>query len=81
VADPDHQTVEYAVLVGDPWQNMGLGGLLTDYCIEIARDWGLKTIFAQTTTDNPRMIAVFKKRDFEIRLDPRSSLVEVSRKL
>jgi acetyltransferase len=81
VADPDHQSVEYAVLVGDPWQNMGLGGLLTDTCIEIARDWGLKTIFAQTTTDNPRMIAVFKKRDFEIRLDPRSSLVEVSRKL
>jgi acetyltransferase len=81
VADPDHQSVEYAVLVGDAWQNNGLGGLLTDYCIEIARDWGLKTIFAQTTSDNPRMIAVFRKREFDIRIDPRTSLVEVSRDL
>ena len=25
VADPDHETVEYAVLVSDAWQNRGLG--------------------------------------------------------
>jgi len=79
VADPDHESVEYAVLVVDSWQNRGLGGLLTDYCIDIARDWGLKRIIAQTTSDNPRMIAVFQKRDFDIKFDSRTSLVEVSK--
>jgi len=80
VADPDHESVEYAVLVGDAWQNKGLGSLLTDYCFEIARKWGLKRIVAQTTSDNPRMIEVFKKRGFEIKSDE-SGLVEVTKKL
>ena len=40
VADPDHETAEYAVLVTDAWQNRGLGGVLTDYCLEIAARLG-----------------------------------------
>jgi len=81
VADPMQDTVEYAVLVGDAWQDKGLGGLLTDYCIEIARDWGIKKMVAVTTADNDRMQAVFRKRNFDIVRDPESSLVEVSKNL
>ncbi len=81
VADPDHENVEYAVLIVDEWQNRGLGGILTDFCFEIAKKWGLKRIVAQTTTDNPRMIEVFRKRGFSITVDPSSSLVEVERAL
>jgi len=80
-ADPTRTVAEYAVLVQDVWQNKGLGGLLTDYCTEIARSWGVKKIIAYTTTDNPRMIAVFKKRNFEITQDPNSTLVEIKKDL
>lgn len=79
VADPDHETAEYAVLVIDAWQDRGIGGILTDYCVEIAEDWGIKKVVAVTTTDNPRMIAVFRKRGFDIRIDPESQVVEVSK--
>ncbi len=79
VGDPDLHSAEYAVLVTDAWQDKGLGSLLTDYCIEIAQHWGVKKIVAQTTTDNPRMIAVFQKRNFSIQIDPSSSLVEVEK--
>jgi len=81
VADPNHETVEYAVLVTDEWQDRGLGSVLTDYCFEIVKRWGLKKIVAQTTTDNKRMISVFQKRGFKIEVDPSSSLVEVSKPL
>jgi acetyltransferase len=81
VADPDHETVEYAVLVSDKWQDKGLGSILTDYCFDIAKHWGMKRIVAQTTADNKRMISVFEKRGFEIEIDPLSSLVEVSKEL
>jgi len=81
VADPMKASAEYAVLVGDAWQDKGLGGVLTDYCLEIARDWGVRKITAQTTADNPRMIAVFKKRDFAIRFDEDGSTVEVEKNL
>ncbi|MBN1825223.1 MAG: bifunctional acetate--CoA ligase family protein/GNAT family N-acetyltransferase [Candidatus Eisenbacteria bacterium] len=78
IADPDGETVEYAILVTDAWQNRGLGALLTDHCLEIARSWGMRRMVAQTTSDNDRMIALFRKRGFAVRVDPESSLVEVS---
>jgi acetyltransferase len=81
VADPDHETVEYAVLVSDKWQDKGLGSIITDYCFDIAKHWGLKRIVAQTTNDNKRMISVFEKRGFQIEVDPSSSLVEVEKDL
>jgi acetyltransferase len=81
VADPMKVSAEYAVLVGDAWQDKGLGGVLTDRCLEIARDWGVRTITAVTTADNPRMVAVFKKRDFSVRFDDHSSLVDVTKDL
>jgi len=66
IADPDHETVEYAVLITDRWQNRELGSILTDYCMEIARKWNVKKIVAQTTTENRPMISVFEKRGFKI---------------
>jgi acetyltransferase len=81
IAEPGRDLAEYAVLVQDAWQDKGLGGLLTDYCLGIAKQWGVRTITAITTTDNPRMIAVFEKRGFRIVNDLESSLVEVSKDL
>ncbi|HPW16881.1 MAG TPA: bifunctional acetate--CoA ligase family protein/GNAT family N-acetyltransferase [Candidatus Aminicenantes bacterium] len=80
-AEPGRRTAEYAVLVQDGWQDRGLGGLLTDTCLEIAKRWGVRTVTAVTTTDNPRMIAVFEKRGFRVVNDLESSLVEVSKEL
>ena len=64
VADPDHESVEYAVLVGDQWQNKGLGSVLTECCLEIAGHWGLRRVVAQTGHDNARMLALFKRLGF-----------------
>ena len=76
IADPDHETVEYAVLIVDKFQNKELGSILTDYCLEIAEKWNLKQVYAQTTTDNRPMIAVFEKRGFSIKIDDDGSSVD-----
>jgi acetyltransferase len=82
IANPDFETAEYAVLATDDFQNRGLGSILTDYCMEIARKWNVRHVEAQTTTDNVRMLSVFSKRDFDIRTPEVSgSLVEVSKKM
>jgi acetyltransferase len=67
VADVDHQTAEYAVIVVDRWQSRGLGGLLTDYCLELARKWGVKQVVAEVAKDNSRMLATFRSRGFTMR--------------
>jgi acetyltransferase len=80
IADPDHEEVEYAVLITDAWQKKELGSILTDYCLEIAKTWHLKRIVAQTTTDNAPMISVFKKRGFHITIG-NDSTVDVVKEL
>jgi acetyltransferase len=67
VADVDHQNAELAILVGDPWQGKGLGSLLTDYCLEICKAWGICLITAETSPTNFRMLRVFERRGFDIK--------------
>ena len=81
IADPDHETVEYAVLVSDDYQNLGLGGVLTDYCLEVAKHWGLSRVVAETTPSNERMIALFRSRGYLIREDEQGRIVEVEKHL
>lgn len=81
IAEPDLSSVEYAVLVNDAWQERGIGSILTDACCEIAVRWGIRKITAVTTSDNHRMVAVFRKRGFTIHPGQEDSLVEVSKEL
>jgi acetyltransferase len=81
IADPDKETVEYAVLITDAWQKKEVGSLLTDYCMEIAKRWGIRRMVAETTSENRSMISVFEKRHFSIRFDPESSTVDVEKEL
>ena len=66
VADADHTNAEYAVLVADAYHGVGLGSLLTDYCLEICQAWGIGTVVAETAPENQRMIGMFQRRGFEM---------------
>ncbi len=79
VADVEHDTAEYAVIVVDRWHGHGLGGLLTDYCLEVARRWGVKRVVAETSKDNTRMIATFRNRGFELNDEAEEDVVLVSK--
>ncbi len=81
IADPDHETVEYAILVEDAWQDKELGSRLTDTCLEIANTWGLKKVVAVTTTDNHRMLSVLRKRGFVVASQEDSGEVYVEKDL
>ena len=81
IAGPDQEEAEYAILVTDAWQERELGQTLTRYCVEIARQLGLKRVVAQTTTDNPRMISVFQKEGFQATYDNRSRTVNFLKEL
>ncbi|NQU84807.1 MAG: bifunctional acetate--CoA ligase family protein/GNAT family N-acetyltransferase [Mariniphaga sp.] len=69
IADPDVEIMEYAVLITDDWQHKELGYTLTEYCLEIAKNRGIKRLVAETTKDNKPMIAVFRKLNFKIRFN------------
>ena len=78
VADADHHAAEYAVIVTDRWHGHGLGGLLTDYCLEVAQPWGVKRVVAEVSRENSRMLATFRNRGFEMN-DTEQDVVLVSK--
>ncbi len=80
IADPDHETVEYAVLIADAWQKKELGKL-SDRVLPRNRPEveSSKRVVAVTTTDNRPMISVFEKLGFEINYETGDSTVEVSK--
>lgn len=67
VVEPDGVRGEIAVVVGDPWQNLGLGSCMLDYIIEISEDMGLETIFGEILKENYRMMHICNTRGFEIK--------------
>ncbi len=66
IAEPDGTSGEFAVLVTDQWQLRGLGEMLMDYIIMIARNMRLGKIFATVLPDNVKMIGLCKKKGFKI---------------
>jgi acetyltransferase len=70
IAEPDGKNGEFAILVADKWQRLGLGSKLLDYIIETAKDMRLEKISAYILPDNYKMIGLGEKKGFKIeRLD------------
>ena len=66
IADAWQEGAEFAVVVADPYQGLDLGNVLMDYVLEIARDRGVKKIYASVLAANKRMIHMFRNRGFEV---------------
>ncbi len=66
VGDGWRETAEYAILVADAWHGRGLGGLLTDYILEIARAQGYKKVTATFLKRNGSMRRLFERKGFRI---------------
>jgi acetyltransferase len=64
--EPDGKTGEMAFVVGDRWQNMGLGTKMVDYALDIAKEMGVEGIYAIMLPDNYRALSLTKKMGFDI---------------
>jgi len=59
--DLEGESGEFAVLVAEDFQSNGLGEKLVDVLIGIARERGLKSIFANVLSDNVKMLTLGRK--------------------
>ena len=65
----DPSTAEFAVLVEDGWQGVGLGRQLLVQLVRLAAERGVRTLTATVQADNDRMLGLIR------RLLPDSTLV------
>lgn len=54
---------------------------MTDFCLEIAKDWGVKQVTGITTPGNNRVIRIARKRGFQITYDPESESLVINLEL
>jgi acetyltransferase len=79
VAEPNHEIAEYAVLVRDDYQHQGLGLVLTEYCLEVAQNWGIKRVVATTEATNFRMLATFRHLNCELVDDAEEKVIRATK--
>jgi acetyltransferase len=62
--NPDKSTCEFALVIGDEWQNRGLGGLMMQTLIDAARAKGLRTIEGEVLPHNNGMLKLMQRLGF-----------------
>jgi acetyltransferase len=66
VYDPHRGAYEFAVVVADAWQGSGVGGLLMEKIVLIARDRGIRTIHGLVLAVNRKMLALAHRIGFVV---------------
>ncbi len=62
----DLESAELSFVVADQWQGKGIGSLLMDFCIRVAKEIGLKTLLMEIMKSNTRMIQFGYKYNFQL---------------
>lgn len=60
---------EFALVISDEWQGRGLGRLLLNLVIQIARDEGVSRVFGHVLPENREMLHICRKTGFELHHD------------
>ncbi len=63
---PNKEKYEFAIVVGDDWQSRGVGKILMDKLVLIAKDKGINEIYGSVLAENGKMLRFAKKIGFEI---------------
>ncbi len=77
--DKSSGAAEVAIVVGDRWQNLGLGSQMMEYIGRIGKQKGVKGFTAEVLTDNPRALKILYKagESAETRMTNGAYLVKV----
>jgi acetyltransferase len=71
--NPDGESCEFAVVVGDRWQGRGLARRMMEALIAVARARGLRVMMGHIMAGNDRMLKLAASLGFSINTDPQDS--------
>lgn len=61
----DLETAELSFVVADQWQGKGVGDLLMEFCVSVAKNIGLRTLLMEVMNNNERMKRFSYKYGFQ----------------
>jgi acetyltransferase len=82
VTNLDRKSCEFALVVSDRWQRIGIAHHLMQKLIQAARDRGLETMIGEVLANNVRMLELMKSLNFETKKHPDDmSIIQVEYRL
>lgn len=66
ILDAERKKGEFAIMVTDSWQGLGLGSKLIDYIVDIAKDLRIQRLYSCVNRENFKMINLGTMKGFEI---------------
>jgi acetyltransferase len=66
IVEPGGKSGEFAVVVGDKWQGLGLGSKLMDLLVDIGKDMRVDKIYGYVSAYNYKMLQLCKKKGFKV---------------
>lgn len=66
IKQPDLENAEMAVAVADQWQGKGVGRNLCEYCMKVAKEFGVKKLWMEILGINSKMLKLSEKLGFKI---------------
>lgn len=76
VVNPDGESVEFALAVGDEWQKCGVGRKLMSSLIDCARQRGYRAVVGDVLTSNAKMFKLMTSLGFTIHPHPDDTAVK-----
>jgi len=80
-ADPDRLSAEYAIAVRSDWQGRGVGYVLMNRLIELARQCGVGELVGEVLRENQPMLAMCRELGFAVEPDPAEPGIERVKKV
>ena len=72
---------EFAIVVEDAWQGRGIGTILAEHSISIARKLGIRSIWGIVSPENKKMLDMAHHLGFSVKLDAEAGLYELQMEL
>jgi acetyltransferase len=69
-SNPDQRSCEFALVVADQWQGIGIGTHMMQSLMQVARARGLRLMEGEVLADNSNMLALMRRLNFTIRTRP-----------
>ncbi|MDX1813834.1 MAG: GNAT family N-acetyltransferase, partial [Candidatus Bathyarchaeia archaeon] len=66
IVEPGGKNGEFAIVVGDKWQGLGLGSKLMDLLAEMGKDMRVDKIYGYVSASNYKMLHLCKKKGFKV---------------
>ena len=78
---PDGKCGEFSLVVGDPWQGMGVGARLFQYGLASAKKRRIESVLGLALPENTTMIALARKLGFKTKWDSDAGAYELRKDL